>query len=137
MHHSISEERSIAQLSGFFGILALLLTAAGLYGVMSYAMSRRTNEIGLRMALGADRSDVVRMVLRETLALMAAGFAIGLPAAFVTTRLTASTLVGVSATDPTIVGGAILVMLCVGAYAGFIPAMRAARVDPVTALRQE
>jgi ABC-type antimicrobial peptide transport system permease subunit len=88
------------------------------------------------MALGAKRGDVIRMVLGETLMLMAAGFAIGLPAALAATRLTAATLVGVSAGDPAIVGGAILVMLIVGVCAGLLPAVRASRVDPVTALRQ-
>jgi predicted permease len=136
MSQTLSGERSIAQLSALFGLLALFLAAAGLYGVTSYATSRRTNEIGLRMALGADRGDVIRMVLREALMLMAAGFVIGLPAALAATRLTAATLVGVSAGDPAIVGGAILVMLIVGVCAGLLPAVRASRVDPVTALRQ-
>ena len=79
IEQSIVEERLIAELSGFFGVLALLLAATGLYGVMAYAMSRRASEIGLRMTLGADRRDVIRMVLRETLLLVAAGVAVGLP----------------------------------------------------------
>lgn len=136
MSQTLSGERSIAQLCGLFGVLAVFLAAAGLYGVTSYATSRRTGEIGLRMALGADRGDVIRMVLREALMLMAAGLAIGLPAALVATRVTAATLVGVSAGDPAIVGGAILVMLIVGVCAGLLPAVRASRVDPVMALRQ-
>jgi predicted permease len=137
MSRSISGERSIAQLSGFFGVLALFLAAAGLYGVMSYATSRRENEIGLRMALGADRGHVTRMVLRETLTLMAAGFAVGLPAAMAATRLTTSSLVGVSTGDPATMGGATLLMLIVGTCAGLVPARRASRIDPVVALRQE
>jgi predicted permease len=96
MSRSINDERSIATLTGFFGVLALLLAAAGLYGLISYEISRRVNEIGLRMALGADRGHVTHMVLRETLALMAAGFALGLPMALAATRLTTSSLVGVS-----------------------------------------
>lgn len=136
MSQTLSGERSIAQLCGLFGVLAVFLAAAGLYGVTSYATSRRTGEIGLRMALGADRGDVIRMVLREALMLMAAGLAIGLPAALVATRVTSATLVGVSAGDPAIVGGAILVMLIVGVCAGLLPAVRASRVDPVMALRQ-
>jgi predicted permease len=135
MSQSIVAERSMAQLAGVFGILALFLAAAGLYGVMSHAAARRTSEIGLRMALGADRMDVIRMVLRDTLRLMAAGFAVGLPAALAATRLTAATLVGVSASDPTIMAGAVLVMLSVGTCAGFVPAVRASRVDPMVALR--
>ena len=137
MSQTLTGERSIARLSGLFGILALLLAAAGLYGVTSYATSRRTGEIGLRMALGADRLDVIRMVLRDALTLMAAGLAIGLPAALVTSRLTAASLVGVSAADPAIVAGALLVMLVAGVCAGIVPAMRASRVDPVRALRQD
>jgi predicted permease len=137
MSRSISGERSIAQLSGFFGVLALLLAGAGLYGLISYAISRRVNEIGLRMALGADRGHVTRMVLRETLALMAAGFALGLPLALAATRLTTSSLVGVSAGDPLTMAGATLVILIVGGGAGLIPARRASRIDPAAALRQE
>jgi predicted permease len=133
---SISQERLIAQLSGFFGVLALLLAANGVYGVMSYAMSRRANEIGIRMALGADRLDVIRMVLRETLALVAVGFAIGFPLALAATRLISSTLVGLSATDPATLTLATLVMLAMALLAGFIPAQRAARIDPAVTLRQ-
>jgi ABC-type antimicrobial peptide transport system permease subunit len=137
MSQSLSRERSTAQLAGLFGVLALVLAAAGLYGVTSYATSRRTNEIGLRMALGADRGDVIRLVLRDALMLMAVGLAIGLPAALAATRLTTASLVGVSATDPSVVGGALLMMLIAGVCAGLVPAVRASRVDPVTALRQE
>jgi predicted permease len=137
MSRSINGERSIAKLSGFFAVLALLLAAAGLYGLISYAISRRANEIGLRMALGADRGHVTRMVLRETLALMAAGFALGLPMALAATQLTTASLVGVSAGDPMTMAGATLVILLVGSGAGLIPARRASRIDPAAALRQE
>jgi predicted permease len=134
---SIGQERLIAQLSGFFGVLALLLAANGVYGVMSYAMSRRANEIGIRMALGANRLDVIGMVLRETLVLVAAGFAIGFPMVLVATQLISSTLVGLSGTDPATLATAALVMLAMALFAGFIPAQRAARIDPTVALRQD
>lgn len=134
---SISGDRMIAKLSGLFGVLALILAATGLYGVISYATSRRTNEIGLRMALGADRGDVISMVLRETLMLVVAGFAVGLPAALAATRPIAATLVGVGASDPLTLGVASLVMLVVAALAGFVPAVRASRIDPLAALRKE
>jgi predicted permease len=134
---SISEERLIAQLCGFFGVLALLLAATGLYGVMAYATSRRTNEIGLRMALGAGRREVIGMVVRETLLLVALGIAIGLPATLAATRLVGARLVGLSANDPPTIAVATVLMLIVAAIAGFGPAQRASRIDPMEALRQE
>jgi predicted permease len=134
---SITDERLVAELSGFFGVLALLLAATGLYGVMAYATSRRASEIGLRMALGADRRDVIRMVLRETLVLVAAGIAIGLPAALAAGRLVAETLARVSASDPVTIGGATVVLLLVALVAGWVPAYRASRIDPISALRAE
>ncbi len=133
----VRDDRLIAKLSGFFGILVLLLAANGLYGVISYTTARRTNEIGLRMAIGADRGDVIRMVLGETLLLMGAGLAIGLPAALAAARFIAATLAGVSPSDPRTLAVVSLVMLAVGLLAGFIPAARASRVDPMSALRQE
>jgi predicted permease len=134
---SISEERLIAQLSGFFGVLALVLVTTGLYGVMAYATSRRTREIGLRMALGAGRTEVVGMVLRETLLLVGAGIAIGVPATLAATRLVAATLVGLSASDPPTFGFAMVVLSMVAIGAGLAPAQRASRIDPMTALREE
>ena len=134
---SYSEERLTAELCGFFGALALVLAATGIYGVMAYAMSRRTNEIGLRLALGAARKDVVFMVLRETMLLASAGIAIGLPAALVATRLMGSPLVGLTANDPPTFVVAMLVVLMAAMLAGFVPAARAARIDPMSALRQE
>jgi len=134
---SYSDERLIAELCGFFGALALVLAATGIYGVMAYAMSRRTNEIGLRLALGAGRKDVLYMVLRETMLLTVAGIAIGLPAALAATRLIGASLVGLSASDPSTFVIAVLVVLIAAALAGFVPAARAARIDPMSALRQE
>jgi predicted permease len=137
MAQAISGDRSVAQASGVFGLVALFLSVAGLYGVTSYTMSRRTGEIGVRMALGADRAAVIRMVLREALTLVALGLALGLPAALVTSRLTAANLTNVSRTDPVVTAGAILVMLFACVCAGLVPALRASLVDPVKALRQE
>lgn len=133
---SITEEHLIAQLCGFFGVLALLLAATGLYGVMAYATSRRTSEIGIRMAPGAGRAEVIGMVLRETMMLVVAGVAIGLPATFAATRLMGSTLVGLSASDPPTFTIAVLLMPAVAVAAGFAPARRASNIDPMAALRQ-
>jgi predicted permease len=137
MAQTISNDRTVAQLAGLFGALAVLLAVAGLYGVTSYTMSRRTSEIGLRMALGADRASVIRMVLREALMLIAAGLALGLPTALVSSRLNAANLSDVSPHDPLIVAAALLVMLVAGLCAGVVPAIRASRIDPVKALQQE
>jgi putative ABC transport system permease protein len=134
---SLGRDKLVAKLSSIFGALALLLASIGLYGVMAYAVARRTNEIGVRIALGAARANVVWLVLRETLWMVAIGIAIGLPAALAATRLISSRLYGLSATDPLTIIGAALVMLVVAMLAGFIPARRASRVDPMVALRYE
>jgi len=134
---SIGGDKLIATLSGFFGILVLVLAANGLYGVISYTTSRRANEIGVRMAIGADRAAVISMLLRETLLLMAAGIGIGLPIALGVTRLIAASLAGISTADPTTLGVVTAGMLIVGILAGFVPAARASRIDPMAALRQE
>jgi predicted permease len=137
MARSMLQEGLIARLSGFFGILALLLAAVGLYGIMSYAVARRTNEIGVRVALGAQPGNIIRMVLRETLLLALTGVAIGIPAALAAARLVSSWLFGLEATDPVTIAGAALFMIVVACGAGFVPARRAARVDPLMALRSE
>ena len=134
---NMMQDRLIAQLSTFFGVLALILAATGLYGVLSYSIARRTNEIGIRMALGARQTNVLGMVFRETVRVVLLGIAIGLPLAFAATRLIASQLYGLSASDPVTIAGAVLVLLAVAMVACYIPARRASRVDPLVALRYE
>jgi predicted permease len=134
-------ERLFAKLTSFFGLLALLLACIGLYGILSYAVARRTPEIGIRMALGAQRADVLRMVLREVSLLVIAGVAIGVPASLAATRLASSIiselLYGLKGNDGVTIAAAVLVLIVVCLGAGFLPARRATRVDPVTALRYE
>jgi predicted permease len=134
---AISRERMIALLSSFFGLFALLLAGLGLYGVMAYAVARRTHEIGIRMALGAQAGNVLWLVLRETLLLVSIGIAIGLPVALAATRLTRGMLFGLTATDPLTIALSTLVMIAIATMAGYLPARRAAQVDPMVALRQE
>jgi predicted permease len=134
---SLSQERLFATLSSFFGLLALLLACIGLYGVMSHAVTRRRNEIGIRMALGARAGHVTSLVVRETLVLVFAGTAIGLGAALAGTRLIGSMLFGLRPTDPVTISFAVLFMMAAAALAGYLPARRAARVDPMIALRYE
>jgi predicted permease len=133
----LSNERMVAQLTGFFGGLTLLLACMGLYGVIAYAVVRRTGEIGLRMALGATRGGVLGLVLKESMLLALAGIVIGALGALGATRLIASRLFGIQATDPLTFGGAILLMVVVTALAAFLPAQRASVVDPIEALRHE
>jgi len=134
---SLAQERLVARLATFFGLLALLLACVGLYGVLSYAVARRTNEIGVRMALGAQARNVLWLVLRETLFLVAIGIAIGLPVALAATRLIKGFLFGLSANDPLTIALAVSLMLAVAALAGYLPARRATKVDPMMVLRQE
>ena len=131
------QERLFARLTTFFGLLALLLACVGLYGVMAYAVARRTNEIGLRMALGAEREHALWMVLRETLWLMAGGVCIGLPLALAASRLVSSMLFDLKPTDPVTMSTATLILVAVAALAGYLPARRASLVDPMVALRYE
>jgi len=134
---SVAQERAMVQLTGFFGALALTLAAIGLYGVMSYAVARRTGEIGVRMALGALAADVRRLILRETLALAAVGIGLGLLAALLSMRLVSSQLFGVSPHDPATMLAATLLVVSVAGLSGYLPARRASRVDPMVALRHE
>jgi ABC-type antimicrobial peptide transport system permease subunit len=129
------QERMIATLAGFFGILAGLLACLGLYGVMAYMVSRRTNEIGIRMALGATRFNVIGAVLKESMLMIFAGIAIGVPATLAATRLISTKLFGISSTDSLTISAATVVLITVAALAGFVPAQRASRVDPMIALR--
>ncbi len=132
-----TNQRLVAQLSTFFGLLAVLLSAIGIYGLMSYVVSRRTNEIGIRMALGSPRSNVSWLVIREIILLVAAGILIGVPATLAADRLVASLLFGVKGTDPTSLIAAVLLLLVIATAAGYFPARRASRVDPMEALRYE
>jgi predicted permease len=134
---SLLQERLVATLSVFFGLLALLLACIGLYGVMSYDVARRTREIGIRMALGANAARVVRLVLGQTMTWVVLGLLIGLGAALATTRWVESLLFGLKANDIFTVGLAAVVLLSVAAVAGYLPARRAARVNPLVALRRE
>jgi ABC-type antimicrobial peptide transport system permease subunit len=124
-------------LSGFFGALALLLATIGLYGVMSYNVARRRNEIGIRMALGAEQSRVMRMVFGEIALVVCAGLVAGLCAALAATRLVSSFLYGLKATDPATLALSAVVLAGVAAVAGYVPARRASRLDPMVALREE
>jgi predicted permease len=132
-----SQEKLFAQAYVSFGGLALLVASIGLFGVMSYSVARRTNEIGIRMTLGARTRDVMGMVMRESMVLVAAGVAIGVAAALAASRLIASLLFGLTPNDPLAMAGAITVMLAVSALAGYLPARRATKVDPMVALRCE
>ncbi|HWB99693.1 MAG TPA: FtsX-like permease family protein, partial [Bryobacteraceae bacterium] len=134
---ALSQEALMSKFCGFFGLLALVLAAIGLYGTLAYAVARRTNEIGIRMALGARRADVLWMVLRQSVILVAFGLAIGLPLALVSTRWIRSYLFGVSPTDPLGIGAPILLLTAVSALAAYLPARRATKVDPMVALRYE
>jgi predicted permease len=134
---SVVYQRLVAQLSAFFGALAVFLACIGILGLMSFAVNRRTNEIGIRMALGAAQKDVLRMVMREVIVLVVIGIAIGIPAALAGGYVVASMLFGLKPTDPLTTIGAVAVLLGVTALAGYLPARRAAKVDPMVALRYE
>jgi predicted permease len=129
--------RLIARLCSIFGLIALLLAATGLYGVLSYSVARRSNEIGIRMALGAGRGSVVSLVLKETCVMIAVGMIAGIVATIALTRLIASRLYGLSATDPFTIAVALGILAVTALVAGYIPAARASRVNPVVALRHE
>jgi ABC-type antimicrobial peptide transport system permease subunit len=135
--NSLYAARMGAVLIGVFGMLALLLAAVGVYGVMAYSVSQRTREIGIRMALGAQRSDVLKLVLREGMTLVAAGAALGLIGALVMSRLLVSFLYGVSPVDRATFVATAAVLAVAAFAANLIPARRAMKVDPLVALRYE
>lgn len=137
LDRQLARERALATLSGYFGVLALLVAAVGLYGVVSYNVARRTREIGVRVALGALRRDVVWLMARESLVLVAAGIAIGLGAAWGLSRFVAALLFGVKPADGVAAAWAIATLLAVTALAAIMPAKRAAAIDPASALREE
>lgn len=130
-------DRMISFLSAAFGLLATLLAAVGLYGVMSYAVARRTKEIGIRIALGAPSKDVLWSVMREVLLLSAIGIAVAIPIALGLGRYIQSQLYGLQALDPVTISVCVFLLAAVSSLAGWIPAHRATRVDPITALRYE
>ena len=134
---SLGTERLFATLVTVFGTIALILAAIGLYGVMAFSVSRRTPEIGIRMALGAQRGDVRWLVLRKSLFMTLLGILVGVPSALMLTSLVGKLLYEVKPNDPLSIAGAVLVMVAVAAFAAWIPARRASRIDPMVALRYE
>jgi ABC-type antimicrobial peptide transport system permease subunit len=134
---SFSQERLFARLSSFFGLLAVLLVATGLFGTLAYRVNRRTAEIGVRMALGAQRGQVLWMVMRESLVLCVAGAIAGLPLAFGLGRLLRSTLYGVGPADALTFVAAVIGVAVVALFSSLLPARRASSVDPMVALRYE
>jgi putative ABC transport system permease protein len=134
---SLSPQRSAVVLIGMFGLLSLVLASIGLYGVMGYVVSQDAREIGVRMALGAERKDVLKHVLKKGMTLALTGVAIGSIVSLAVTRLIESLLFEVSATDPVTFGGVALILTFTALLACWIPALRATRVDPLIALRTE
>ena len=134
---TVANQRLVAELSTLFGALAAFLACIGIYGVMSYGVARRTNELGVRMALGAERRDILWMVLREIFALVAIGAAAGLALSLAASRLVQSAIFGLKPVDPVSLGAALLAMIAVALLAGYLPARRATHIDPMVALRYE
>src|SRR5207249_7557434 len=134
---SFDQERAVASLAGLFGVVALILAAVGLYGVTAYSVAQRTNEIGIRMALGADRPQVLGLVLRGAVNRVAIGFILGLPLAVGAGRLLSAQLYGVSSWDPLALSAAAVALAICSFFAAIIPANRAASISPIDALRIE
>ena len=134
---STANQRLVARLSAFFGLLAAFLVCIGIYGLLSYAVARRTSEIGVRMALGAKRSNVLWLILREILVLVVIGIVIGVPVALEGNQLVVKLLYGLSPTDPVSLLAAIAMLTAIALLAGYLPARKASRVEPTIALRCE
>jgi len=134
---AVARQRFSMLLLAIFAALALVLAAVGIYGVMSYTVAQQTREIGIRIALGAKRGDVLKMTVKQAIKLVGLGLAIGLPSAFILTRVMSTLLFGISATDPITFLGISLVVLVVALLASYIPALRATKVDPMIALRAQ
>jgi ABC-type antimicrobial peptide transport system permease subunit len=133
----MEQQKLVAILCTLFGVMALVLTSAGIYGTVSYSVSRRTSEIGIRMAVGAQWGRVLWMVLQDSLLLVAFGLGVGLPLGFLATRSIRNLLFGVGSTDPLALSASVFLILLLGSFAAFLPARRAAAMDPLTALRRE
>ena len=133
----LSRERLFVALTSAFGTVALVLASIGIYGLMAHGVSRRTNEIGIRIVLGAERRDVLVMILREASTLAALGAAIGVAAAAALSRYIRAMLFGITPADPATIGGAVAAMMLVALMAGWLPARRASQLDPMIALRHE
>jgi predicted permease len=134
---SITNQRLVAQLSAFFGLLAVFLSCIGIYGLMSYMVGRRTSEIGIRIAIGASRANVRWLVMREIVLLVAIGVAIGIPITLAGSRVVTNMLFGLRGTDTASLLGSVVVLILVSIMAGYLPARRAAQIDPMVALRFE
>jgi predicted permease len=134
---ALRTERLLGFVSGTFGVVALLLAAVGLGGLLAYMVARRTNELGVRMALGASADDVIRMVLRDSLGMLGAGVLVGLPCAWALGRFLRTALFELEPLDPATTAFSLLALLTVALLAAWLPARRAARIDPMTALREE
>ncbi len=133
----LDQEWLVANLATLFGGLALALAAIGIYGILAYGVSQRTSEIGVRMAIGAGTGDMVSMIARETVWMVACGLGVGLAATYFLTRRVESKLFGVAATDPGVVAATVGILAMVGLLAATVPAWRASRIDPAIAFRDE